>query len=83
MNKKIPKKGYRVLAIVWTLAAASMAVAVVRRLPGQNMAGGRAEFGLAAAAGGQRRGRAELLEDLSAHSGGCSGVRPQSQFGGE
>lgn len=35
MNKKrIPRGGYRVLAIVWTLAAASMAVAVVRRLPG-------------------------------------------------
>ena len=33
MNKKITKKGYRILAIVWTLAAASMAVAVVRRLP--------------------------------------------------
>ena len=38
MNKKISKKGYRVLAIVWTLAAASMAVAVVRRLPELNMA---------------------------------------------
>ena len=33
MNKKISRKGYKVLAMVWTLAAASMAVAVVRRLP--------------------------------------------------
>ena len=32
MKKQITKKGYRVLAIVWTLAAASMAVAFVRRL---------------------------------------------------
>lgn len=32
MKKKITKKGYRVLAVVWTLAAASMAVAFVRRL---------------------------------------------------
>ena len=32
MKKMIPKKGYRVLAVVWTLAAASMAVAFVRRL---------------------------------------------------
>ncbi len=38
MKKKIPKKGYRVLAIVWALAAASMAVAVVRRLPELNIA---------------------------------------------
>ena len=37
MKKKITKKGYRVLAIVWTLAAASMAVAVVRRLPEFNL----------------------------------------------
>lgn len=33
MKKKITKKGYRVLALVWVLAAASMAVAFVRRLP--------------------------------------------------
>ena len=32
MKKKITRKGYRVLAVVWTLAAASMAVAFVRRL---------------------------------------------------
>lgn len=32
MGKKITKKGYRVLAIVWTLASASIAVAFVRRL---------------------------------------------------
>ena len=32
-SKKIPKKGYRVLAIIWALAAASVAVAVVRGLP--------------------------------------------------
>ena len=32
-RKRIPRGGYRVLAIVWTLAAASMAVAVGRRLP--------------------------------------------------
>ncbi len=37
MKKNISRKGYRVLAIVWTLAAASMAVAVVRRLPELNM----------------------------------------------
>ena len=38
MNKKpIPKKGYRVLAIVWTLAAAAMAVAFVRRLAEFNL----------------------------------------------
>ena len=37
MKKNIYRKGYRVLAIVWTLAAASMAVAVVRRLPELNM----------------------------------------------
>ena len=32
MKKKITKKGYRVLAVVWTLAAASMALAFGRRL---------------------------------------------------
>ena len=32
MKKEIPKKGYRTLAIIWTLAAASMAVAVIRRM---------------------------------------------------
>ena len=32
MKKEITKKGYRTLAIVWTLAAAAMAVAFVRRL---------------------------------------------------
>ena len=32
MEKKITKKGYRVLAVLWTLAAASIAVAFVRRL---------------------------------------------------
>ena len=37
MKKNISRKGYRVLAIVWTLAAASMALAVVRRLPELNM----------------------------------------------
>lgn len=37
MKKNIPRKGYRVLSIVWTLAAAAMAVAVVRRLPGINL----------------------------------------------
>ena len=37
MNKKISRKGYKVLAMVWTLAAASMAVAVVRRLPMLNV----------------------------------------------
>ena len=37
MKKEISKKGYRTLAIVWTLAAASMAVAVVRRLPELNV----------------------------------------------
>jgi hypothetical protein len=37
MKKNISRRGYRVLAIVWTLAAASMAVAVVRRLPELNM----------------------------------------------
>ena len=34
-KKRIPKRGYRVLAIIWTLAAASMAVAFVRYLPVQ------------------------------------------------
>lgn len=33
MFKKPVGKQYRVLAIVWTLAAAAMAVAVIRRLP--------------------------------------------------
>ena len=33
MKKKITKQGYRTLAIVWTLAAAAMAVAFVRYLP--------------------------------------------------
>jgi len=37
MKKKISRKGYRMLAIVWTLAAASMAVAVVRRLAEFNL----------------------------------------------
>ncbi len=37
MRKKIPKGGYRVLAIVWTLAAAAMAVAFVRRLAEFNL----------------------------------------------
>ena len=37
MKKEIPKKGYRTLSLVWTLAAASMAVAVVRRLPELNV----------------------------------------------
>ncbi len=36
-EKKITKQGYRVLAIVWTLAAASMAVAFVRRLAEFNL----------------------------------------------
>ena len=36
-NKRIDKKGYRVLAVVWTLAAASMAVAFVRRLAEFNL----------------------------------------------
>ena len=42
MNRKIPRKGYRVLAIIWMLAAAAMAVAVVRRLPMLNVP----QFGL-------------------------------------
>ena len=33
MKRKISKRGYRVLAIVWALAAASMAVAAIRQLP--------------------------------------------------
>ena len=30
MKKKIGRKGYKILAIIWTLAAAAMAVATVR-----------------------------------------------------
>ena len=37
MKKRITKKGYRVLAILWTLAAASIAVAFVRRLAEFNL----------------------------------------------
>lgn len=37
MRKKITKKGCRTLALVWTLAAASMAVAFVRRLAEFNL----------------------------------------------
>jgi len=37
MKKKITKKGYRLLAVIWTLAAASMAVAFVRRLAEFNL----------------------------------------------
>ena len=33
MKRKISKRGYRVLAIVWALADASMAVAAIRQLP--------------------------------------------------
>lgn len=33
MKRKISKRAYRVLAIVWALAAASMAVAAIRQLP--------------------------------------------------
>ena len=36
-KKEITRKGYRVLAIVWTLAAAAMAVAFVRRLAEFNL----------------------------------------------
>ena len=36
-KKTITRKGYRMLAIVWTLAAASMAVAFVRRLAEFNL----------------------------------------------
>ena len=32
MKKEIPKKGYRTLAIIWTLATASISVAFVRHL---------------------------------------------------
>ena len=32
MKKEIPKKGYRTLAVIWTLAAASMAAAFMRHL---------------------------------------------------
>ncbi|MBD5098433.1 MAG: hypothetical protein HDT35_02595 [Clostridiales bacterium] len=38
MKKKINRQGYRTLAIVWTLAAAAMAVAFVRRLAEFNLA---------------------------------------------
>ena len=37
MKKEIPKKGYRTLAIVWTLAAAAMAAAFARRLAEFNL----------------------------------------------
>ena len=37
MKKEIPKKGYRVLAIIWTLAAASIAAAFVRHLAEFNL----------------------------------------------
>ena len=37
MKKNITRKGCRTLAIVWTLAAASMAVAFVRRLAEFNL----------------------------------------------
>lgn len=36
-KKKITRKGYRMLAVVWTLAAASMAVAFTRRLAEFNL----------------------------------------------
>ena len=36
-KKTITRKGYRVLAVVWTLAAASVAVAFVRRLAEFNL----------------------------------------------
>lgn len=32
MKKQITKRGYRILAVVWTLAAASIAAAFARRL---------------------------------------------------
>ncbi len=32
MKRKISKRGYRVLAIVWAMASASMAVAAIRQL---------------------------------------------------
>lgn len=37
MKKEIPPKGYRTLAVVWTLAAAAMAVAFVRRIAEFNL----------------------------------------------
>lgn len=37
MKKKITRQGYRTLAIIWTLAAASIAVAFVRRLAEFNL----------------------------------------------
>ena len=37
MKKKITKQGYRTLAVVWTLAAAAMAVAFVRRMAEFNL----------------------------------------------
>ena len=37
MKKNITKRGCRTLAVVWTLAAASMAVAFVRRLAEFNL----------------------------------------------
>ena len=37
MKKKITRKGYRTLAVIWTLAAASMAVAFMRRLAEFNL----------------------------------------------
>lgn len=37
MKKEISRKGYRTLAIIWTLAAASVAVAFVRRLAEFNL----------------------------------------------
>ncbi len=36
MKRKISKRGYRVLAIVWAMASASMAVAAIRQLPTLN-----------------------------------------------
>ncbi len=36
-KKKITRRGYRALAVVWTLAAASIAVAFVRRLAEFNL----------------------------------------------
>ena len=37
MKKKLNKTGYRLLAVIWTLAAASMAVAFVRRFDRFNL----------------------------------------------
>ena len=37
MKKEISKKGYRTLAVTWTLAAAAMAVAFVRRIAEFNL----------------------------------------------